>query len=157
KATHLEFRGNRAGHDAFKLFARLFFEGSKHRVRRLAESDDDDATLGVQIVEVVPDPQDTPLTADVLAKCLANRGCLERLGENFTRDCSDTRPVRGSRHGQIIRGASQARNPARTDVRGRALVGEDGWLFVLPRLLEAVDERRRLVSVTFAEHPFNAV
>ena len=72
--------------NAFEAAAELGFESGGHGVRRLPDGDDEDALVGIEIVQVVADAQDTALAVHVAGEGAFDGGVLERGGEDLAGD-----------------------------------------------------------------------
>ena len=68
---------DRRCNNAFESAAELGFESGGHGVRSLADGDDEDALVGIEIVQVVADAQDAALAVHVAGEGAFNRGVLE--------------------------------------------------------------------------------
>src|SRR5208282_945758 len=72
--------------DAFESATGLSFESGGHGVRGFADGDDEDAVVGVEIVEIFSDAQDAALTVDVAGEGAFDGGVLQRGGEDLAGD-----------------------------------------------------------------------
>jgi hypothetical protein len=61
----------------------LRFESGGHGVRGFSDGDYKDATVGIEIVKVVADAEQTALAVQVAGEGAFDRCVLERGGENF--------------------------------------------------------------------------
>ena len=69
-----------------KLLPRLGFERCSHGVRGFSNGDDEDALVGIEIVEVFADAQNAALTVHVAGKRAFYGGVFERGGEDLAGD-----------------------------------------------------------------------
>ena len=82
ESTDLSFGLDQRGDDAFQTAAYLRFECGGHGVRGFADGDYENATVGVEIVEVVANTEDSTLAVDVTSEGTGDGGVLERGGED---------------------------------------------------------------------------
>jgi hypothetical protein len=73
---------NGGGDDAFENATHLSFEGDSHGVGSFSNGDDEEAVVGVEIVEVFSDAKDAAMTVDVAGESAFDGGVGESGGEN---------------------------------------------------------------------------
>jgi len=86
EAADLACRFDRRCDDAFEGAADLGFESCGHGVRGFSDGNYEDAVVGVEVVEIVSDAQDSALAVDVAGEGGFDGGMLERGGEDLTGD-----------------------------------------------------------------------
>src|ERR1700720_2691189 len=74
KAAHVKLGRNGTGDDAFEAFACLLVQCGEHGMGRLAERNHEATAVGIQIVEVVANPEDAAFAVRVPRKSTADAG-----------------------------------------------------------------------------------
>src|SRR5690348_7579550 len=82
KASNVEFRWNGAGNSALETVAGLLVQSGQHRVRCLADRNDKDAAIRIQVVQVFANSENTPFTLHVSCKGLADGRFAQGVAEN---------------------------------------------------------------------------
>src|ERR1700687_1519225 len=113
------------------------FESRGHGVRGLSDGDDEDAIVGIEIVQIVADAQNAALTVHVAGEGVFDGGILQRCGEDLT--------------GGVAHAAELLIALGRYREHGRDYMVVSRWLLVVGRSLFVVPSVGGRQSLVVAE------
>ena len=86
KAADVKLGFDGTGDDAFEALAGLFVQRSEHRVRSFADGDYEHAVVGIQVVQVLANAENSALGVHLPGESLADAGFPKSVFEDVASD-----------------------------------------------------------------------
>src|SRR5207245_11202058 len=97
---------DRLCHDAFEAAAELDLESGGQGVRGLSDGDDEDAIVGIEIVQIVADAQNTALAVHVAGEGVFDGGVLKSGRKDLARRLAHASKLLGTLGREIGQGGN---------------------------------------------------